>query len=110
VKTISVVCRNLIIALAGTVCGTAILAAGPAAQAQQQQPGVLVPATALRKDADKDIVFVLKEQKAQRRAVTLGGSVGDQRQVLGGVAAGEAVIVDAPEGLKDGAAVAIAKP
>jgi len=38
VKTISVVCRNLIIALAGTVCGTAILAAGPAAGAQQQQP------------------------------------------------------------------------
>jgi len=64
----------------------------------------------VRKDADKDIVFVLKEQKAQRRAVTLGGSVGDQRQVLGGVAAGEAVIVDAPEGLKDGAAVALAKP
>jgi len=82
----------------------------PAAQAQQQPPGVLVPATAVRKDADKDIVFVLKEQKAQRRAVTLGGSIGDQRQVLGGVAAGEAVIVDAPEGLKDGAAVALAKP
>jgi len=82
----------------------------PAAQAQQQASGVLVPATAVRKDADKDIVFVLKEQKAQRRAVTLGGSIGDQRQVLGGVAAGEAVIVDAPEGLKDGAAVSLAKP
>ncbi|HET7778120.1 MAG TPA: efflux RND transporter periplasmic adaptor subunit [Rudaea sp.] len=82
----------------------------PAAQAQQQPAGVLVPSAALRKDADKDIVFVLKEQKAQRRAVTLGGSVGDQRQVLGGVAAGETVIVDAPEGLKDGAAVALAKP
>jgi len=55
-------------------------------------------------------VFVLKAQRAQRRAVTLGGNVGDQRQVLGGVAAGESVIVDAPEGLKDGAVVAPAKP
>ncbi len=82
----------------------------PAAQAQQQPTGVLVPATAVLKDADKNVVFVLKEQKAQRRAVTLGGNVGDQRQVLGGIAAGEAVIVDAPEGLKDGAAVALAKP
>jgi RND family efflux transporter MFP subunit len=81
-----------------------------AAQAQQQPRGVLVPAGALRKDADKDIVFVMKEQKAQRRAVTLGGSVGDSRQILGGVSAGEAVIVDAPEGLKDGAAVALVKP
>ncbi|HSE13854.1 MAG TPA: efflux RND transporter periplasmic adaptor subunit [Rudaea sp.] len=82
----------------------------PASQAQQQPRGVLVPAGALRKDADKDIVFVLKERKAQRRAVTLGGSVGDLRQVLAGVASGEVVIVDAPEGLKDGAAVTLAKP
>jgi len=82
----------------------------PAAQAQQAPRGVIVPGAALRKDGDKDIVFVLKDNKAQRRALALGGNVGDQRQVLGGVAAGEAVIVDAPEGLKDGAAVALAKP
>jgi len=82
----------------------------PAAQAQQAPRGVIVPGAALRKDGDKDIVFVLKDNKAQRRAVALGGNVGDQRQVLGGVAAGETVIVDAPEGLKDGAAVALAKP
>ena len=81
----------------------------PAAQAQQQPRGVLVPVAALRKDGDKDIVFVLKEQKAQRRAVSLGGSVGQLRQVQAGVSAGEAVIIDAPEELKDGAAV-LAKP
>ena len=82
----------------------------PAVQAQQQPRGVLVPVAALRKDGDKDIVFVLKEQKAQRRAVSLGGSVGQSRQVQAGVSAGEAVIVDAPEDLKDGAAVVPAKP
>jgi invasion protein IalB len=38
VRTISVVCRNLIIALAGTVCGTIVFAAGTAVQAQQQAP------------------------------------------------------------------------
>lgn len=48
VKTISVVCRNLIIALAGTVCGSAVFVPGPAAQAQQQPaaqqaPGKLPP-------------------------------------------------------------------
>jgi RND family efflux transporter MFP subunit len=75
---------------------------------QAQQPvvrGVLVPATALRKDGDKDIVFVVKEDKAQRRAVTVGGSIAEARQVLGGLSAGEAVVVDAPDGLKDGAKV-----
>jgi HlyD family secretion protein len=82
----------------------------PAAQAQQAPRGVLVPATALHKDADKDIVFILKDSKAQRRAVTVGGNVGESRQVLGGVNAGENVIVDAPPELKDGTAVVLAKP
>jgi len=78
------------------------------AQAQQAPRGVLVPAAAVRKDGDRDIVFVLKEHTAQRRAVTLGGNVGESRQVLAGVAAGDAVIVDAPPELKDGAAVKVA--
>ena len=75
------------------------------AQAQQAPRGVLVPGAAVRKDGDKDVVFVVKDSKAQRRAVSVGGSVGDSRQVLAGVSAGETVIVEAPEGLKDGAKV-----
>jgi RND family efflux transporter MFP subunit len=83
----------------------------PAAQAQQQAPrGVLVPGAALRKDGDKDVVFVVKEGKAQRRAVSAGGNVGESRQVLAGVAAGETVVVDAPPELKDGVAVKVAAP
>jgi len=77
----------------------------PAAQAQAVPRGVLVPAAALRKDGDKDIVFVLKDKKAQRRSVSLGGNVGDAREVRMGVSAGEAVIIEAPADLKDGAAV-----
>src|SRR6185295_9296931 len=79
------------------------------AQAQAAPRGVLVPAAALRKDGDKDVVFVLKDSKAQRRAVSVGGNVGEQRQVLAGVNSGDSVIVDAPEGLKDGNAVEVAK-
>jgi RND family efflux transporter MFP subunit len=81
----------------------------PATQTQQAPRGVLVPATAVRKDGDKDIVFVLKDGKAQRRAVSLGGSVGDSRQVQAGVSTGESVIVDAPDNLKDGMAVTVVK-
>ena len=79
--------------------------AGQATQAQQAPRGVLVPAAALRREGDKDIVFVVKDKKAQRRAVTLGGNVGELRQVLGGLSSGETVVTDAPEGLKDGATV-----
>jgi len=72
--------------------------------------GVLVPATALRRDGNTDFVFVLKDEKAQRRTVTLGGSFGNSRQVESGVSPGEAVIVDAPAELKDDAAVTAASP
>jgi len=60
-----------------------------------------VPAAALRKDGAEQVVFVLKDRRAQRRTVKLGGASGDSRQVLAGVSPGEAVIVDAPAGLKD---------
>jgi len=79
----------------------------PAAQAQAVRAGVLVPASALRKDGDKDIVFVLKDGKAQRRVVSLGGSVGDTREVRAGVSVGESVISEAPADLQDGAAVQV---
>ena len=79
-------------------------AAPPAAR------GVRVPAAAVRKEGDQDVVYVVGDHRAQRRVVTLGGSSGDERLVLSGVAAGEAVIVDAPAQLKDGAAVTAVKP
>jgi RND family efflux transporter MFP subunit len=72
--------------------------------------GVLVPATALRRDGDRDILFILKDRKAQRRAVTLGGAFGNSRQVESGVSPGEAVIVDAPAELKDDEAASAASP
>jgi RND family efflux transporter MFP subunit len=67
--------------------------------------GVLVPSGALRKDGEQDVVYVVKDGKAQRRSVTLGGKIGETRQILAGVSAGEAVIVDPPATLKDGGAV-----
>jgi RND family efflux transporter MFP subunit len=81
-------------------------------EAGNQPPtrGVLVPAKALRKEGEENVLFVLNGQKAQRRTVTLGGTVGDSREVAAGVSAGEAVIVDAPADLKDGTAVTVAKP
>ncbi|HET8692807.1 MAG TPA: hypothetical protein VFM30_11795, partial [Steroidobacteraceae bacterium] len=69
--------------------------------------GVLVPAAAIRQDSGKDVVFVVKDGHAERRAVTLGGSLGEERQVQAGVSAGDTVIVEAPATLKDGDAVKV---
>ena len=79
------------------------------AEGAEAPKGVLVPAAALAKDGDKDIVFVVREGKAVRRAVALGGNVGQDRQVQAGVAAGDTVIVSPPQGLKDGDAVRTAQ-
>jgi len=81
---------------------------GPAADDAPPPPrGVLVPAAAIRQDAGKDVIFVLGDGAAERRAVTLGGSLGDSRQVLAGIAAGDRVIVEAPANLQDGDAVTV---
>ena len=66
---------------------------------------VLVPQAAIRQDAGGDVIYVMQDGRAQRRAVTLGGVQGDARQVQAGVSAGESVIVDAPATLMDGDAV-----
>ncbi|HEY5780254.1 MAG TPA: efflux RND transporter periplasmic adaptor subunit [Lysobacter sp.] len=77
--------------------------------AEQAAPRTQVPVAALRKDGEQDIVFALREDKAERRAVRLGPAIGENRQVLAGVSAGEQVIVDAPPTLKDGDAVRVAE-
>ncbi|HXY95810.1 MAG TPA: efflux RND transporter periplasmic adaptor subunit [Steroidobacteraceae bacterium] len=79
--------------------------AAAGASAQQRPRGVLVPAGALRKDGSEDVVYVLKDRRAQRRAVTVGAASGDSRVVLGGLSPGESVIIDAPAGIRDDAAV-----
>ena len=69
--------------------------------------GVLVQPAAIRQDAGADVIFVISDGRALRRAVTLGGALGDARQVLAGISAGEQVVVEAPASLKDGDAVEV---
>jgi RND family efflux transporter MFP subunit len=77
--------------------------AGPAGGA-----GVLVPAAAVRVEGKAGIVFVFADDKVQRRPVTLGQSVGPDRQVLTGLSAGERVVLSPPASLSDGIAVKLA--
>jgi RND family efflux transporter MFP subunit len=83
----------------------AFLESNPAPGSAPPPRGALVPAAAIRQDGGKDVVYVVRDGRAERRAVTLGGTLGDDRQVQAGVTAGDAVIVEAPPALKDGDAV-----
>jgi len=83
------------------------LSGGGAAPPAVAARGALVPLAAIRQEDGKDVVYVLADDRAERREVTLGGAQGDARQVTGGVVPGERVIVDAPPALADGVTVKV---
>jgi HlyD family secretion protein len=74
---------------------TAAAAAAPAARFE-------IPKAALRTEDDRSIVFVVRENTVERRAVRTGLEQGDLVEVLSGVSAGEQVVINPPATLKDG--------
>jgi RND family efflux transporter MFP subunit len=79
-------------------------AATPAGTASAPR-GVIVPQSALRSSDGRDIVFVFKNGRAERRAVAVARTQDSETLVSSGLAAGEKIIVEAPATLADGAAV-----
>jgi HlyD family secretion protein len=74
-----------------------------------QVSGLTVPKTAVRKDGQQDIVFVVADGKLQRRAIKTGATRSDETTVLSNLKGGEKVVVEGPENLKDGDRVKEAK-
>ena len=72
---------------------------GPAAS------GVAVPAAAVRRQQDRDYVFVVRDGIAERRAVAAGQERNGTILVESGLAPGEIVVIEAASELTDGAAV-----
>ena len=66
------------------------------------RPAVIVPPGAVRKDGSRDIVYVVRDDTVERRAVTLGDPVDEDVVVMSGLAAGETVVVNGPADLADG--------
>lgn len=66
---------------------------------------VIVPKDAVLSRDGRDVVFVVRDGRAERRAVTVINSQGDDSVLSAGVAAGEKVVVDAPADLREGMAV-----
>jgi RND family efflux transporter MFP subunit len=67
---------------------------------------VIVPKAAVQQRDGRDVVLVVQSGRAERRAVTVNQTRLDEVVISAGVAAGDRVIVDAPNNLTDGAAVA----
>ncbi len=82
-------------------------AVGPAAAPVR---AVSVPKAAVRQKDGRDVVLVVRENRAERRAVTIGGTSADDAVVAAGLNAGERVIVSGPADLGDGALVKEIQP
>ncbi len=73
------------------------------------KPGVLAPAAAIVQRDGKDVVFIVDGEQARQRSVTLGRTLGDDREVLQGLAGGDQVILEPSDKLVDGASVRLAR-
>ena len=80
----------------------AFLRDAPAAGDAPSAPAVIVPKAAIRSTDGQQIVFVLNDDRVERRAIRAGLETGDQVEVLSGVRAGERVVIEGPQALKDG--------
>ena len=69
-------------------------------------PGVLVPPDAVVQRDGAPAVFVVQDQRAEPRAIKLGGDVGKFRLATEGLKAGETVVVSPPAELKAGSPIA----
>jgi multidrug efflux pump subunit AcrA (membrane-fusion protein) len=66
-----------------------------------------VPKSAIRSADGQTVLFVVREDRVERRAVRTGDESGDTVEVLSGVSPGEQVVVEGPATLKDGDRVRI---
>jgi hypothetical protein len=79
----------------------------PAAGAAPARPTLSIPKAAVRTDQGQSIVFVVVEDRVERRAVRVGDARGDQVDIVSGLAAGDRVVVEGPPDLADGRTVVV---
>jgi len=66
------------------------------------QPVAFVPKGAVRSDSNASFVFLVRDGKVERRAVSLGMDRGTDVAILAGVTPGDSLVVKGPESLHDG--------
>lgn len=71
------------------------------------EPRPVVPATAVKREAETDRVYVVANGRAEERLVALGLRDGDVFAVMSGLNAGERVIAPLVPGLRDGTSVTV---
>ena len=70
---------------------------------------VKIPKAAVRQGNGRDIVWVVRDGRLERRAVTTGAASGDQVTITAGLTDGERIVIEGPDNLAEDAVVVEAK-
>lgn len=81
--------------------------APPPARDKKSDAKAVIPQSAVRNQGDQRFVFLVHENKLERRAVNLGTEHGSDVEVIAGVSPGDTLVIKGAESLRDGQAVAI---
>ncbi|PYK99465.1 MAG: efflux RND transporter periplasmic adaptor subunit [Verrucomicrobia bacterium] len=76
--------------------------------ADEKQPGtrnVVIPKTALQRRDGRDVVWITRGGRAERRAVTVAATHDNEATIAAGLSGGERVVVEGPADLVEGARV-----
>jgi RND family efflux transporter MFP subunit len=64
--------------------------------------GVTLPRAAVRHRDGRDVVWVVRDGRVERRAVSVGPARGDEVSIAAGLSGGDRVVVEGPDSLADG--------
>jgi len=67
----------------------------------------IVPKSAVLADGSRQVVYLVRDQKLERRAVSVGGERGADVEILAGVSPGDLLVVHGAEKLHEGQAVEV---
>jgi membrane fusion protein (multidrug efflux system) len=79
------------------------------ALANDEREALVIPEEALTPEAERQYVFVVADGKAERREVRIGGRRPGTVEILAGLAAGEQVVIEGTQKVRDGSVVRAAE-
>lgn len=77
--------------------------------ANDEREALVIPEEALSPEAERQYVFVVADDKVERREVRIGGRRPGSVEVLSGLNAGEQVVVEGTQKVRDGSTVRVAE-
>ena len=83
----------------------AFQSAGEASETSSASRSIVVPKAAVRQQDGRDVVWLVREGRVERRAVTVAARRGDDVTLASGVSGGDRLVVEGADHLADGAKV-----